>query len=329
MLLVIRPSGQVDCLYDKAIDLTALGKLAIQRASHVEPDDLGRCDGPSAREGAVIGPFTTPRRALDAERQWLKQNRSSTREEHDSHTFARSAHQRDTETSDYDDMEPIAKGKRQEKCTETASVSWTLQIEGFTWTKRDGAAIHVGWFFERLEKYTDADESISAGPWSPWSTFSSNRTPCALSTRGSPVFRAVRSGRGLEQRSKCRPVAPIPERRMTWASKITLVDLGNSNTGPIGMVLRLNAADREASRRLATSFACPADPLVRLPLKCPTRSKTPSSTSTFASPGSRQRIRPLEEETEVDDRERNCPLADERLCFLAATAWPLHRPGRL
>jgi len=43
MLLVIRPSGQVDCLYDKAIDLTALGKLAIQRASHVEPDDLGRC----------------------------------------------------------------------------------------------------------------------------------------------------------------------------------------------------------------------------------------------------------------------------------------------
>jgi len=52
-------------------------------------------------------------------------------------------------------------------------------------------------------------------------------------------------------------------------------------------------------------------------LKCPTRSKTPSSTSTFAiNPDRVSESDLFEEETEVDDRERNCPLADERLCFL-------------
>jgi hypothetical protein len=41
MLLRINPGGAVRCLYAEAIDLAALGTLAIRRASHVEPDGQG------------------------------------------------------------------------------------------------------------------------------------------------------------------------------------------------------------------------------------------------------------------------------------------------
>src|SRR5437016_5968392 len=43
MLLLIDPHGQVRCLYGEEIDLSALGSLAIRRASHVEPDANGGC----------------------------------------------------------------------------------------------------------------------------------------------------------------------------------------------------------------------------------------------------------------------------------------------
>jgi len=72
MDLVIDTRGQVRCIYDESIDLAALGKLRIKRASYVEPDDQGRwwvdlrlsC-------GPRIGPFPDRSLALEAERSWL------------------------------------------------------------------------------------------------------------------------------------------------------------------------------------------------------------------------------------------------------------------
>jgi len=42
MELVIDTGGNVRCLYSEMIDLAALGKLTIRRASHVEPDEQGQ-----------------------------------------------------------------------------------------------------------------------------------------------------------------------------------------------------------------------------------------------------------------------------------------------
>ena len=75
MELIINPSGGVKCLYDEAIDLVALGKLDIKRASHVEPDssggwwsDLSPVGGPSC------GPFGKRSDALEAEKVWLEEH---------------------------------------------------------------------------------------------------------------------------------------------------------------------------------------------------------------------------------------------------------------
>ena len=72
MELVVDAGGDVRCIYDEALDLRALGKLQITRASHVEPDaegywwaDMGPVDGP------VLGPFRIRTEALGAERVWL------------------------------------------------------------------------------------------------------------------------------------------------------------------------------------------------------------------------------------------------------------------
>jgi len=73
MQLVIEPDGAVRCLYDEAIDLSALGRPVITRGSHVEPDrhgrwyaDLAPCTGPK------LGPFNQRSEALAAERRWLE-----------------------------------------------------------------------------------------------------------------------------------------------------------------------------------------------------------------------------------------------------------------
>ena len=72
MELVVGADGVVKCIYDEALDLRALGKLQITRASHVEPDldgnwfaDMGPSGGP------VLGPFGSRSEALTAERVWL------------------------------------------------------------------------------------------------------------------------------------------------------------------------------------------------------------------------------------------------------------------
>jgi hypothetical protein len=72
MHLRIESGGLVTCLYAEMIDLTALGEVSIQRASHVEPDqsshwwaDLALSNGP------LLGPFALRSEALNAESAWL------------------------------------------------------------------------------------------------------------------------------------------------------------------------------------------------------------------------------------------------------------------
>ena len=69
MELIVAGDGGVRCIYDESLDLRALGKLQITRASHVEPDldgywwaDMGPVGGP------VLGPFGSRSEALGAER---------------------------------------------------------------------------------------------------------------------------------------------------------------------------------------------------------------------------------------------------------------------
>jgi hypothetical protein len=77
MELVVDAGGDVRCIYDESLDLRALGKLLIIRASHVEPDrdgnwwaDMGPVGGP------VLGPFGSRSEALGAERGWLRRSAS-------------------------------------------------------------------------------------------------------------------------------------------------------------------------------------------------------------------------------------------------------------
>ena len=72
MQIVIHPNGAAQCIYDESIDLAALGRVSITRASHVEPNpqggwlaDLSPVNGPR------LGPYRLRSEALDAEREWL------------------------------------------------------------------------------------------------------------------------------------------------------------------------------------------------------------------------------------------------------------------
>jgi hypothetical protein len=73
MELFIDRTGVVRAVYDEAIDLGALGRPAIERASHVEPDALGRWHADLAPVGGpILGPFVRRSTALAAERAWLR-----------------------------------------------------------------------------------------------------------------------------------------------------------------------------------------------------------------------------------------------------------------
>lgn len=71
MQIVIAPAGDARCLYGEEIDLHVLGRLAIRRASHVDPTENGEWVA-AIEDGPVLGPFPLRSQALDAERQWLE-----------------------------------------------------------------------------------------------------------------------------------------------------------------------------------------------------------------------------------------------------------------
>lgn len=78
MRLVIRPDGQILCLYDETIDLASFGATTIIRASHVEPDSDGCWWADlSPVAGPLLGPFAVRSAALQAERIWLENHRLS------------------------------------------------------------------------------------------------------------------------------------------------------------------------------------------------------------------------------------------------------------
>jgi hypothetical protein len=75
MQLRVDPEGRVVCLYGEAIDLTALGEVAIRRASHVEPDGAGRWWADLAPVGGPrLGPYPRRSLALQAEAAWLDEH---------------------------------------------------------------------------------------------------------------------------------------------------------------------------------------------------------------------------------------------------------------
>ena len=75
MELVVQPDGAVRCVYNEAIDLSALGRVQIKRGSHVEPDHDSRWFADLAIvQGPRLGPYERRSDALDAERQWLSEN---------------------------------------------------------------------------------------------------------------------------------------------------------------------------------------------------------------------------------------------------------------
>jgi hypothetical protein len=75
MKLLVKPDGTVRAIYQEEIDLTALGRLTIARASHVEPDQEGRWLADLTPVGGpVLGAFDRRSEALEAERDWLERH---------------------------------------------------------------------------------------------------------------------------------------------------------------------------------------------------------------------------------------------------------------
>ncbi len=72
MDLLIAPNGAIRRIYAEEIDLSSFGKLAIQRASHVESTASGGWTADlSPVGGPVLGPFPHRTAALAAEHDWL------------------------------------------------------------------------------------------------------------------------------------------------------------------------------------------------------------------------------------------------------------------
>jgi hypothetical protein len=73
MELVITPQATVRAIYSEEIALPTLGRLAIRRGSHVEPDTQGHWNSDlSPVNGPVLGPFDYRSEALEAEQEWLE-----------------------------------------------------------------------------------------------------------------------------------------------------------------------------------------------------------------------------------------------------------------
>lgn len=75
MQIVITPNGSVRYVYDEMVDLSSLGRLHIERGSHVESDDKAKWYADlEPVSGPRLGPFEKRSRALEAEREWLARN---------------------------------------------------------------------------------------------------------------------------------------------------------------------------------------------------------------------------------------------------------------
>ena len=75
MQMRIDRRGQVICLYAEVFDLTVLGTLTIQRASHVEPDASGSWWADlSPVQGPRLGPYQLRSEALHAEEEWIDEH---------------------------------------------------------------------------------------------------------------------------------------------------------------------------------------------------------------------------------------------------------------
>jgi len=75
MELIIGPAGAIRALYSESMDLAALGRPAITRASSVEPDADGRWHADLRPvDGPVLGPFSRRSEALAAEVAWLERH---------------------------------------------------------------------------------------------------------------------------------------------------------------------------------------------------------------------------------------------------------------
>lgn len=73
MQIVIHPDGSLCSIYDESIDLAALGRLSIRRASHVEADEHGVWWADLAPVGGPrLGPFDRRSEALNGERNWIE-----------------------------------------------------------------------------------------------------------------------------------------------------------------------------------------------------------------------------------------------------------------
>ena len=72
MKLLVTPTGSIRCVYGEAVNLHRLGRLSIQRGSHVEPTADGQWTADlSPVNGPLLGPFSKRADALAAEVAWL------------------------------------------------------------------------------------------------------------------------------------------------------------------------------------------------------------------------------------------------------------------
>ena len=75
MELIIESSGRARCIYSDTLPLVRIGKLRIERASHVEPNEQGEwVVDLSPVSGPTLGPFLKRTDAIEAEVQWLRDN---------------------------------------------------------------------------------------------------------------------------------------------------------------------------------------------------------------------------------------------------------------
>jgi hypothetical protein len=74
MRILIDDQGTLTALYTEALDLAAIGRPTIRRASQVEPTAEGKWTA-AIVDGPILGPYPTRSTALAAEVNWLEKNR--------------------------------------------------------------------------------------------------------------------------------------------------------------------------------------------------------------------------------------------------------------